>query len=71
MGFDPREGYRAGGRGVDMDDAEAAEPVSLTVRADGTETTIEAERGAILRDVLSAHGFEVIEKVLWGQLRPK
>jgi ferredoxin len=35
------------------------ETVTLTVREDGVETTIEAERGTILRDALRSHGFEV------------
>ena len=36
-----------------------SETVPLTVRSDDGESTIEVERGAILRDVLLANGFSV------------
>jgi len=58
MGFDSRYRYTAGGRNDPMD-----ESVTLTVREDGAETTIEAPRGAVLRDVLRSHGFDVYGSV--------
>ena len=54
MGFDSQYRYTAGGRRIPMD-----ETVTLTVREDGVETTIETERGTVLREALRAHGFEV------------
>lgn len=58
MGFDSRYRYTAGGRNDPMD-----ESVTLTVRKDGAETTIEASTGAVLRDVLRSHGFDVYGSV--------
>lgn len=58
MGFDSRYRYTAGGRNAPMN-----ESVALTVREGGEETVIEAERGAILRDVLRSHGVEVYGSV--------
>ena len=58
MGFDSRYRYTAGGRNAPMN-----ESVALTVREGGEETTIEAERGAILRNVLRSHGVDVYGSV--------
>jgi ferredoxin len=58
MGFDSRYGYRAGGRSARMDGT-----IPVTVREDGEETVIEAERGAILRDVLRSNGVDVYGSV--------
>jgi len=58
MGFDSPHGYT-----LSVPRAPMSDSIPVTVRDGDTETTIDVSPGAVLRDVLSEHGFEVYGSV--------